>query len=57
MSPSHSLLERDSNFDLFVLVLSVSAGSIWIDVDNTTFLIGALPKDFFLVDSGYVVDI
>ena len=57
MSSFHSPLERDSNFYLFVLVLSVSAGSIWIDVDNSTFLIGALPKDSFLVDHGYVVDI
>ena len=50
-------LERDSNFDLFVLVLSVSAGSIWIDVDNSTFWIGTLQKDMFLVDLGYVVDV
>ena len=48
--------KRESNLDLFVLLLSVSAGSIWIDVDNSTFLIGALPKDSFLVDNGYVVD-
>ena len=49
--------KSDSNLDLFVPVLSVSAGSIWIDVDNSTFLIGALPRYFFLVDKGYVVDI
>ena len=53
----YSLLERDSNFDLFLLVLSVGAGSIWIDVDTSTFLIGAFPKDSFLVDDGYAVDI
>jgi hypothetical protein len=45
VSPFHFLLERDSNFDLFVLVLSVSAGSIWVDVDNSTILIGTLPKN------------
>ena len=47
MSSFHSFLERDSNFDPFVLVLSVSAQSILIDVDNSTFLTGALPKDSF----------
>ena len=35
----------------------MNAASTWIDVDNSTFLIGALSKDSFLVDSGYVVDI
>ena len=49
--------KRDSNLDLYVLVLSVSAELIGVDVDNSTFLIGALPKDSFLVDLGYVVDI
>jgi hypothetical protein len=49
--------ERDSNFDLSVLVISVSAALIWIDVDNSTFLIGALPNGSFLADYGYVVDI
>ena len=48
----------DSNLEIFFfLVLSVSAGSIWIDVDNSTFSIGALPKDSFLMYKGYVVDI
>ena len=35
----------------------MGAGSIEVDVDNSTFLIGALPNDSFLVDNGYVVDI
>ena len=52
MSSFHSFLERDSNFDLFVLVLSVSVGPIWIDVNNSTFLVGALPEHCFLVDDG-----
>jgi len=34
----------------------VSAGSVWIDV-NSTLLIGALPKDSFLLPSKYVVHI
>jgi hypothetical protein len=37
--------------------LSVSARSILIDVDNSTFLVGALPKNSFLIDRGYVVGI
>ena len=45
MSSFHSFLEKDSNFDLFVLVLSVSAESKWTAVENSTFLIGALPED------------
>jgi hypothetical protein len=50
--------KRDSNFDFFVLGLSVSAGSIWINVDiNSTFWIGALPDGSFAIDQGYVVDI
>ena len=35
----------------------MGVGSVGVDVDNSTFLIGALPKDSFLVDYGYVVDI
>ena len=35
----------------------MGAGSIEVDVDNSAFLIGALPNDAFLVDNGYVVDI
>ena len=53
VSSFHSLLERDSNFNFFVLVLSVSAGLIRVDVDKPTFSIGAMPKDSFLVVSGY----
>ena len=34
----------------------MNARSIWIDVDNSTFLIGALSRGSFLVDTGYVVD-
>ena len=34
----------------------MSAGSVWIDV-NSTLLIGALPKDSFLLPSKYVVHI
>ena len=31
---------------------------IWIDIDNSTLLIGAVPKDSFLVESrGYAVDL
>ena len=51
------LLQKEILNPIFVLVLSVSAGSIWIDVDNSTFVIGALPKDSFLVNIGYAVDI
>ena len=46
------LLQKEILNPIFVLVLSVSAGSIWIDVDNSTFVIGALPKDSFLVNVG-----
>ena len=35
----------------------MSAGSIWIDVDHSNFSIGALPKDRFLVNNGYAVEI
>jgi hypothetical protein len=49
----HSLLKRGSNFHL----LLVSARSKLIDVDNSTFLIGALPENCFIKDTGYVVDI
>ena len=57
MSSFHFILERDSNFDLLILVLSVSAGLIEIDVGNSTLSIGALPNGSFLVDGGYDVDI
>ena len=53
--PSPLLASPLVDFNLFALVLSVSAESILVNVDNSTFLIGSS----FLVDNGpgYVVDI
>ena len=35
----------------------MSAGSIEVDIENSAFLIGALPINSFLMDFRYVVDV
>jgi hypothetical protein len=42
---------------MFVLVSSVSTGSIWIDVVNSTLSRGALPKDSYIRADGCAIDI